>query len=121
MYVYKYFFVKPSSTYPVEKIEDYFIKRCNFYQANEAVDDFIIGSLFNAREMQQVMFFSDATRDAHSMADNVIYITSGQEPIIKPITPLIPMEILNILVVGTPIIPTVVTTTKSITGITLND
>jgi len=121
MYVYKYFFVKPSSTYPVDKIETYFINRCNFYQEDADVDDFIIGSLFNAREMQQVMFFSDVTRDVHSMENNVIYVTTGQGPIIKPIMPLIPREILNILVVGTPIIPTVVTATKSITGITLND
>jgi hypothetical protein len=121
MYVYKYFFVKPSSTYPVDKIEAYFINRCNFYQEDADVDDFIIGSLFNAREMQQVMFFSDVTRDAHSMSDNVIYITTEQVPKKDSQLSLIPREILNVLVVGVPHIPTVVTPTNPIIGITLND
>lgn len=77
MYIYKYFFVKPSSTFPAEDIESYFINRCNVYQSEESSDnDYIIGSLFDARAMEQKMFFSDHTRDSHNMTESVINITS---------------------------------------------
>lgn len=80
MYIYKYFFVKPSSTFPAEDIESYFINRCNVYQSEEPSDsDYIIGSLFDARAMEQKMFFSDHTRDAHNMTENVINITGDTD------------------------------------------
>lgn len=78
MYIYKYFFVKPTSTFLYENIDTYFTDRCNTYQAAEADSaDFIIGSLFNAREMEQKMIFSDHTRDSHGMTQSVLNIGSS--------------------------------------------
>ena len=117
MYVYKYFFVKPSSTFPVEKIDTYFVDRCNYYQKDADKGDYIIGSLFNAREMQQIMFFSDVTRDAHKMDTNVIYVTQSvqvSEPDPKPLTPL---SISNELIIKSSFIPSIIVPTDEVKGI----
>lgn len=112
-YDYKYFFVKPTSTFPFEELDDYFIDRCNYYQ--QYTSNYIIGSLFNSRDMQQVAYFSDKSRDSHKMSTNKIIIsTNTREEKSEPRTPL---EILNSIVMPMGGLNSILTTSQPVKGI----
>lgn len=111
-YEYKYFFVKPTSTFPFEDLDDYFIGRCNYYQA--LTDNYIIGSLLNSRDMQQIAYFSDKSRAAHNMQTNKIIISDNSEDNVEPRTPL---EIINSILAPTSGFSSVLTTSQPVKGI----
>jgi hypothetical protein len=115
VYEYKYFFVKPSSSFPLKDVDDYFVNRCNLYQNNNS--NYVIGSLFNARDMLQVVYFSDYTRDSHSMDTNVINITNNNNNSEIVSEPRTPMEVVNSLIMPTGGFNSILTTSQPVKGI----
>lgn len=112
MYEYKYFFVKPSSTFPADDVDSYFVDRCNYYQNNTT--NYIIGSLFNARDMQSIMYFSDKTKDAHDMDVNKILLNSTTE---SKLEPRIPVEIMNEILIPARGLNSILTDSQSVSGV----
>jgi hypothetical protein len=68
-------FVRPGSSFPADRIDDYFVGYMN--QIQESSENFIIGKLFNARDGGETYFFSDKTRDGHKMSVSFIRSSSG--------------------------------------------
>jgi len=75
-YINKAFLVSPSSTFPVENIDAHFINRCNHYQSL-ALDDYVMGDLYDAPRNRVIRYFSDHTAASHGMSVQMIIIVDG--------------------------------------------